>query len=67
MSSFVVPRYDGPTLAEVLPSVTARLSGEVGRLLLPEAARYVVFMVDGLGWEVLVEHEPNSPFHLCTK
>ena len=62
MSSFVVPRYDGPTLAEVLPSVTARLSGEVGRLLLPEAARYVVFMVDGLGWEVLVEHEADSTF-----
>ncbi|MDO5083743.1 MAG: alkaline phosphatase family protein [Arachnia propionica] len=62
MSGFVLPRRDGDTLAEILPSVTAQLCGRTGRLTLPEADRYVVFMVDGLGWRALAAHAADSTF-----
>ncbi|MDO5066274.1 MAG: alkaline phosphatase family protein [Propionibacteriaceae bacterium] len=62
MSSFVLPSHDGFSLADVLPGVAARFQGRSGRLPLPEAERYVVFMVDGLGWEVLETHAADSAF-----
>lgn len=62
MSSFVLPRYDGNSLVELLPSVVAQLTGRPGRIEVPQAARYVVFMVDGLGWEALATHRADSTF-----
>lgn len=49
-----LPEYGRSTLGELLPSVAANLTG-VGEdvLGLPSAQRYVVLMVDGLGWALL--------------
>ena len=52
----ILPAYGRSTLAEVLPSVGAHLGvpGFIDDPLgLPSAQRYVVLMVDGLGWHVL--------------
>ena len=47
---FVLPQYDGNALCNLVPSVMARLRGEMGApIALPEATRYVVVMIDGLG------------------
>ncbi len=50
----VIPAYGSSTLADVLPSVAARLGvpGHEDVLGLPEAQRYVVLLVDGLGWNI---------------
>ncbi len=59
----VLPQYGRATLADLLPSVRARLSG-VGedRLGLPEADRYVVLLVDGLGDVLLSDAVDTAPF-----
>ena len=50
-----VPDYGRATLADLLPSIGAHLgvSGAEDRLGLPEARRYLVVLVDGLGAEQL--------------
>lgn len=53
---FVAPRYEDLTLANVMPSVVARLGGEEPTIAIPRAQRYVVLLVDGLGWHQLAEH-----------
>lgn len=47
-----------------MPSVAAALGapGFDNFLVLPEAPRYVVFLVDGLGLELLEEHADAAPF-----
>lgn len=53
---FVMPEYRGDALCNLLPSVGARLEGSLPIIDLPSAAKYVIVMVDGLGWDVLHEH-----------
>ncbi|MEH3033162.1 MAG: alkaline phosphatase family protein [Aeromicrobium erythreum] len=51
-------------LREVLPSVAARLGadGFIDTLGLPDARRYVVMVVDGLGAQLLAAHPGEAPF-----
>ncbi|MGH3483326.1 MAG: alkaline phosphatase family protein [Nocardioidaceae bacterium] len=61
---FVSPRYRDRALSDVLPSVAAAMGVDdhVDRLGLPAARRYVVVMVDGLGWHLLREHADQAPY-----
>lgn len=58
-----VPHY-GDTLADLLPSVLGALGvpGELDTLGLPPAPRYVVLLIDGLGWQLLRRHPAEAPF-----
>lgn len=60
MLGFVDPRYEDHALANLLPSVVARLDGGVPVVDLPEARQYVVLLVDGLGWHQLTEHASHA-------
>ena len=65
--AFVEPAYDSHSLADVVPAVAAALGHPIQpiegcRLLLPDAASYVVFLVDGLGAELLRRHAHAAPF-----
>jgi hypothetical protein len=66
--SFVAPAYQARSLADVLPAVAHALGcGEVfgdapTDLELPEAPSYVVFLVDGLGYELLRAHAAMAPY-----
>src|SRR3954451_3095357 len=63
---FVEPAYGDRSLGDVLPAVARALGVDVGLvptpLTLPEAEKYVVFLVDGLGYELLREHEQQAPY-----
>ena len=67
---FVLPAYHDRSLADVLPAVARALGVEAGfgrpggpsGLELPEGRRYVVFLVDGLGYELLRAHPEEAPF-----
>lgn len=52
------------TIASVMPSVAAALGvgGFDNALALPEAPRYVVFVIDGLGLGLLRQHADTAPF-----
>lgn len=60
----VLPRYGDASLADVMPSVLGALgvSGEEDGLGLPEARRYCVVVIDGLGWNLLRTHPAQAPF-----
>ncbi len=57
---FVSPRYGGASLGSLLPSIAARLAGETPILDIPRARRYVLFLVDGLGWYPLETHADHA-------
>lgn len=57
---FVDPRYDGPALANLMPSVAARLQGALPIIDIPVATKYVVLLVDGLGWHQLREYADHA-------
>ena len=57
---FVLPDYGGKVQANLLPSIAARLDGRTPVVDVPEAARYVVLLVDGLGWNVLERHADHA-------
>ena len=63
---FVAPAYEDRSLGDVLPAVAAALGVDLGlpgsSLRFPEAQRYVVFLVDGLGLELLREHSGHAPY-----
>jgi hypothetical protein len=63
---FVTPAYHDRSLTDVLPAVAAAMGVDAGfektSLELPEAQRYVVFLVDGLGHELLRDHPDDAPF-----
>ncbi len=63
---FVAPAYHDRSLGDVLPAVAAAMGVDVGfdptSLVLPEAQSYVVFLVDGLGYELLRDHPDDAPF-----
>ena len=64
--SFVEPAYGGRTLGDVLPAVASALGVDVGfhetTLVLPPARRYVILLVDGLGYRLLAAHADHAPF-----
>jgi hypothetical protein len=65
-AEFVEPAYHGRSLGDVLPAVAAAIGVDAGfgptSLVLPEAQKYVVFLVDGLGYELLRDHPDDAPF-----
>jgi hypothetical protein len=65
-SGFVQPAYLDRSLGDVLPAVAAAMGIDAGlgptSLCLPEARRYVLFLVDGLGYELLRDHPEEAPF-----
>lgn len=65
-AGFVSPAYHDRSLGDVLPAVAEAIGVDAGlgttSLQLPEAQRYVVFLVDGLGYELLRDHPEDAPF-----
>lgn len=61
---FVLPRYGDRALCDLLPSVSAAMghAGSDNVLDLPERRRYVVVMIDGLGWHMLRQHADLAPY-----
>ena len=57
---FIMPRYGGAALSSLLPSIEARLTGREPILDIPVAPKYVVFLVDGLGWYPLERHADHA-------
>jgi hypothetical protein len=64
VSDWVLPDYGRSTLADLVPSLgaLAGLAGGENRLGLPGSERYVVFLVDGLGWELLRGAADAAPY-----
>ncbi len=63
-SQVVLPRYGQRSLPDLLPSVASAigLTGFAATLDLPPARRYVVVLVDGLGWHLLDRHRDAAPY-----
>jgi hypothetical protein len=63
---FVEPAYSERSLGDVVPAVAQALGKPIGAapacLVLPEADSYVVFLVDGLGAELLGRYAHAAPF-----
>ncbi len=57
---FILPRYGGASLTSLMPSIEARLDNGTPILDLPKAKRYVLLLVDGLGWNQLKEHADHA-------
>lgn len=57
---FIAPRYGGAALSSLLPSIEARLHARTPILDVPRAARYVILLVDGLGWFPLQDHADHA-------
>ncbi|KNB51298.1 alkaline phosphatase family protein [Streptomyces caatingaensis] len=59
-----LPRYGTGSLADLLPSAVAGLGvpGFRSGLELAPADRVCVFLIDGLGWELLRAHPAEAPF-----
>lgn len=62
--AFVAPRYGDRALSDLLPSVAGAMgfAGFDDRLGLPAGQRYVVVLVDGLGWHQLRRHRDLAPY-----
>jgi hypothetical protein len=60
----LIPRYGQSTLADVATSLLASLGvpGEPNPLRLPDVSRACLLVIDGLGWELLREHQAAAPF-----
>jgi hypothetical protein len=63
---FVDPAYGDRSLVDLLPALAHAMHVEAGlpssRLVLPEASRYVVLLIDALGFELLAAHPDEAPF-----
>ncbi|WP_438485464.1 alkaline phosphatase family protein [Streptomyces sp. S186] len=59
-----VPRYGTGSLADLLPAITTGqgLPGVTTGMELAPADRACVFLIDGLGWELLRAHPGEAPF-----
>ncbi|MEV0259794.1 nucleotide pyrophosphatase/phosphodiesterase family protein [Streptomyces sp. NPDC050617] len=59
-----LPRYGAGALSDLLPAVAAGLEvpGITSGLHLEPADRACVFLIDGLGWELLTAHPAEAPF-----
>lgn len=68
MADFVAPAYHARSLGDVVPAAVHALGlgDAVGPapsdLTLPEASAYVVFLIDGLGANLLQRHAQDAPF-----
>ncbi len=65
LSAMVVPAYGRSTLSELMPSIGAHLGvpGCPDDILgLPSAQRYVVVLVDGLGWHLVRRAMADAPY-----
>ncbi len=69
MSEFVEPAYHQHALSDVVPAVASALGVESlirdlggSSLRLPDAAAYVIFLIDGLGAELLSRYRHAAPF-----
>ncbi len=64
--AFVRPQYGKSTLAEVLPAIASHLAPEWGEAVdvigLPHYKKYVLVMVDGLGYELLHNSQDRVPY-----
>lgn len=60
----VAPRYGDGSLSDLVPSVLGALDvpGETNRLELPSSRRYVVLLIDALGWELVRRHADDAPY-----
>lgn len=65
LPEMVVPAYQSTTLGELMPSIGAHL-GVAGftedAFRLPQSARYVVVLIDGLGWNLLRRAVREAPY-----
>ena len=65
-AAFTRPAYGDRSLADVLPAIAralgAPIEDEVGGLDLPDAPSYVLFLVDGMGAELLRRHGHAAPY-----
>jgi hypothetical protein len=68
-AGLLLPEYDGPSLSGLLPAVADALGAPVAdgpvrraQLGLPATHRVCVVLVDGLGYENLVERAGHAPF-----
>ncbi|HZJ07452.1 MAG TPA: nucleotide pyrophosphatase/phosphodiesterase family protein [Nocardioidaceae bacterium] len=65
-TEFTTPAYEDRSLGDVLPAVAAAMGVDVGfhrtSLSFPDARRYVLFLIDGLGYELLRDHPEEAPF-----
>jgi hypothetical protein len=63
-SEFVEPAYEDRSLGDLVPAVARALGVDVGfpptSFELPPAGSYVIFLVDGMGYELLRDH-PHLP------
>ncbi|TXC99416.1 nucleotide pyrophosphatase/phosphodiesterase family protein [Streptomyces sp. ISID311] len=59
-----VPQYGTGSLADLLPGIAAGLEipGVATSMELAPADRACVFLIDGLGWELLRSHPEEAPF-----
>nr|WP_202513233.1 nucleotide pyrophosphatase/phosphodiesterase family protein [Streptomyces sp. SID3343] len=59
-----MPRYGTGALSDLLPSIAASLGipGEDNTLNLAPSRAACVFLIDGLGWELLRAHPVEAPF-----
>lgn len=64
--TFVSPAYQDRSLTDVLPAVADAMGVDAGLpstpLSLPPGQSYVVFLVDGLGYEQLRDHRDSAPY-----
>jgi hypothetical protein len=64
--TFVQPAYEDRSLGDLLPAVARALGVDAGlppsSIDLPAARKYVVFLVDGLGYEQLRDHPDEAPY-----
>lgn len=63
---FVEPAYEDRSLGDMLPALARAMRVEAGlpptSIELPQSSRYVLFLVDGLGFELLRDHAEHAPF-----
>ncbi len=66
MTEPLVPAYGRSTLSDLLPSIGAHLgvAGATDSLDLPDADRYLLVLIDGLGWHQLCDYADRAP-HLA--
>lgn len=58
---FVLPQYHGNALCNVMPSVLAHLRGDKDApIAVPAAGKYIVVMVDGLGYSALLRYADHA-------
>jgi len=66
VTEFVAPAYHDRSLGDVLPAVATALGIDAGlppsSLELPAAQAYVVFLIDGLGYELLQTNAAQAPY-----